>query len=285
MKTKLSSPWVANMYQYGNAPLKKCVSLRLASFVCALCIGLVTSGCVSVAELLEMDEFPRDTAVSIGNYNYVINTIKCHEVRNIGEDGDLECYAADGSKSAPVSPQGEWLMEQFDKYHDYEWGSEEHQAFLYEFHYLGGKERLANSMLQTVQATASLVQTTQQIMNSTNYNAATSSSSMPVYGANPALNGMNVWEAREFSMADWHFNNLTYFTLDNGLSYGQGGILSQRTGMITQQSNGIYSYQFGDSTYHSNGAVTRQVTDNISFTNNGTICTQITGSITRCSRN
>ena len=77
----------------------------------------ILTGCASVLESLE---YQRDTAISLGDYRYVINTQKCYEIRSISEDGVLQCYAEDGSQSAQVSPASEWQVTEFDKSFDFE---------------------------------------------------------------------------------------------------------------------------------------------------------------------
>lgn len=247
-------------------------------FINVLLVISVVSGCISMEEIAENEHYPRDTAISIGDQRYVVNTYKCAEIRRINDKGALECYAADGSKSAKVSPEGDFQRQLFDKYIDYEWGSEEHHAFLYDFYYQGGKERLANSLAQTTIAIVEI----HQAMNSSSYNQGTSTGGVPLYGTNPALNGMTVWGAREFSLADWHFNNISYFNLGNGRTYTQGGISSQTIGNLTFHSNGVKSYHFGDSIYHSNGTTSISVSDSLTYTNDGTHCLSVTSNIVQC---
>lgn len=255
--------------------------LFLSKQVVMLLIVFVISGCALISEVNEINQYPRDTAISIGERWYVISTYKCAEVRSIDDEGVLDCYAEDGTKSMPVSPGSQWQMETFKKHFDYEWGSEEHQAYLYDFYYLGGKERLANSILNSINTTVYMYKTSKNLMKSDEYITGSSKSGIPLYGSSHALSGMSIWDAREYSMADWHFNNATYFHLNSGVTYGQGGIYSQRVGNITFHKNGIKSYQFGDTIYHSNHTTTQRITENITYTSDGTHCTKI-GNMTRC---
>ncbi|MEZ5554519.1 hypothetical protein [Haliea sp.] len=247
-----------------------------------LSVVLVTSGCAPLAEIQETQKYPRDTALTIGGYSYLINTYRCAEVRSINDEGVLECYAGDGSLSAQVTPASQFQLNMFEKYVDYEWGSEEHQAFLYDFHYLGGKERLANGIVQPF---FTVFEVTKQVMDATKYSSESSATTGPIYGKDPVLEGMSAWEARQFSLASWHFSNSNYFSFGNGLTYDTGGSLSKKIGGITHHSNGLKSYHFGDSTYHSNRTTSVRIGDNMSYTSDGTICTSLTSNITRCRKN
>ncbi|MEH6589159.1 MAG: hypothetical protein V7746_02820 [Halioglobus sp.] len=243
-------------------------------------ITLVISGCISLAEIQENEQYPRDTAISIDGRYYTINTYKCSEVRNINDKGVLDCYAEDGSRSAQVTPESQFQIKMFNSYFDYDWGSEEHHAFLYNFYYLGGKEQIVNNATQSANAIFQIT----QLMNSSTYDAGRPAVGAPYYGTNPALSGMSVLGAREFTRADWHFNNIDYFSVTNGLTYSNGGISSVRIGNVTRHSNGIRSFHSGDSIYHSNGTATIKVTDRINYTNDGTHCIKLTSSITRCQK-
>lgn len=243
-------------------------------------LALLAVGCTTVSELVEIEQFPRDTAISIGERNYLINTFKCSEIRAINLAGVLECYATDGTKSVPISPASTFQMGLFEDQFEFEWGSEEHQAFLYEFHYLGGKERLASSLIGAVRAVMSTIDVI-DAMNSTYYESNELVTILPQYRNTEALIGMSAWDLRGFSIADWHLNNSTFFQINDRITFNQGGINSQRIGDIEFHSNGVRSYYFGDSIYSSNGATTRRIGDTFTASSDGTVCTIIM-EITRC---
>lgn len=248
----------------------------------AILLPLSTMGCAVVSEMVEIDQYPRDTAISIDERKYLINTFKCADIRTIDEQGVLECYAADGTKSLPVSPAGAFQLSAFEDQFEFAWGSEAHQAWLYEFHYLGGKERLARQIIGAF----TQIQNTIDIMNTTFYTANDMQVQFPQYAAPQrfeAFKGFPVKDIREYSIADWHLNNYTYFQTGN-IAYDGDEVIAQRIGRLTFHSNGLRSYDLGSTTYTSNGVSTIQINDATTYSNDGTICAAI-GNMTRCRRN
>ena len=211
----------------------------------------------------------------------MINTQKCHEIRSISEDGVLQCYAEDGSQSAPVSPASDWQVREFDKTFDFAWGSEEHQAFLHYLCYGGGFERIAKQILDSAAFAIQLHQTIDSL-SSPVYDPGSTSAAMPKYGANPVMLTMSVWEARGFSLADWHFKNATFYTTSSNLMVGSGGQRIQRVGNIGFDGGGMRSFYFGDYAYHSNGSASIATSSTSSYNNRGENCLKITENIVRC---
>lgn len=240
-------------------------------------LASITTGCTTISGVVEEVQSPRDTAIIIGKHHYLINTYKCAEARNIDEDGVIDCYAADGSRSASVAPAGDLKLSMFKKYVKFAWASEEHQAYLYNFHYQGGKERIAANLVNS----AALVYSAVNFMKEAKYSTYNSGDSHPKFGTAPELNGMSIWDAREYSIANWNLHNANLYSLGSGITFNQNGIYSRKIGNLTFHNDGTRSYQTGNSTYNTSGKLTNQITDSISYSTNGMMCMDI-GSITRC---
>ncbi len=241
-------------------------------------LSFITTGCTTISGVVEEVSYPRDTAIIIGKYHYLINTDKCAEVRNIDERGVIDCYSEDGLKSTPVTPLGDFRLSIFKKHAEFEWASEEHQAFLYYMHYQGGLERLASNLVNTV----AFVHSTANFMKEAKYSTYNSSAGFPKFGAFPELNSMSMWDAREFSIANWQLHNSSFYhNQGSGVTLNQAGIYSKKIGNLTFYNNGTRSYQIGNSTYNTNGTRTYQATDRVSYSTDGTNCLTI-GNIIRC---
>lgn len=256
-------------------------SITVVRFLFAIFSIPLFFGCASISEIAESLKYTRDTAITTGTYRYVINTEKCYEIGSISDEGVLDCYAEDGSQSAQVSPATEWQVKKFDESFDYEWGSDEHQAFLHYLYYEGGLERLASDIANSVVFAIQLHQTIDSLGSSA-YDPNSSSSMMPSYGSNPAMKGMSVWDARGFSLADWHFNNATFFNFGGNQTIGRNGQNIQRIGNFGFHSNGLRSYYFGGHTYHSNGSTSISTSSISSYNNGGQNCIKPTDNIVRC---
>lgn len=240
-------------------------------------LASIATGCTTISGVVEEVQFPRDTAIIIGEYHYLVSIYKCAEARNINEDGVIDCYAADGSRSASVAPVGDLQLSMFKKYVKFAWASEEHQAYLYNIHYQGGKERIAANLVNS----AALVYSTVNLMKEAKYSTYNSGGDYPKFGSNPELNNMSMWDAREYSIANWKLHNANLYKLGGGITSNHSGIYSKKIGDLTFYSDGTRSYQTGNSIYNTGGKLTKQITDSISYSTNGVMCMDI-GNITRC---
>lgn len=239
-------------------------------------LAMLAAGCSIVSSVVEEYSYPRDTAVNIGKYHYLINTQKCADVTRISPDGVIDCRAADRTKSASISPAGDLRMSLFNKYNKFAWGSEEHQAFLYDFHYLGGKERVAKNLVGSV----AFIYSATNAMKSTKYGSIAPGAG-PDYGSALELNKFSVWEVREYSLANWSLQNSNLYNFENGMLVSKNGIAGVKTGNITHYKNGVNEYSSGAHSYFSDDLRSMQITDSITAFSNGQFCTDI-GPIKRC---
>lgn len=246
----------------------------------AVFLTFITTGCSTISGVVEEVQFPRDTAIIIGKHHYLINTYKCAEARNIDERGVIDCYAVDGAKSTAVAPLSNLRISIFEKHAGFKWASEEHQALLYDLHYQGGKERLVGNLVNSV----ALVYLTVNLMKDVKYSTYESGAGFPIFGTAPELNNMSIWDAREYSIANWQLHNASFYhKLGNGITLSQDGGYSKQIGNLTFYSEGTRSYQSGNFIYNTNGVHTRQVTDRLSYSTDGTSCITI-GNLIRCDK-
>lgn len=246
----------------------KCIPIALIAFA--------STGC-STSLFLEEIQHPRDTAIIIGPHYYLISPYKCAKAKSIDEKGIIECYAADDSKSASVPPIGNFQRRMFEKHLPYAWASNEHQAALYHFHYQGGKEQAAANVVSALTAAHTAV----EALDSVSYAAHKSAHPTHSFGNFQELDSMSVWEAKEFSIANWHLQNSTIYNLGDNYDFSSQGFESRRLGNLSLHKGGSASYHTGNTTYHTGGMLTHQVTDSISRSSNGKHCIKIS-IVTRC---
>ncbi|WP_191628425.1 hypothetical protein [Pseudomonas fluorescens] len=257
----------------GGPILKRALHALLKTSTMGL--AALAAGCSTVSSVVEEYSYPRDTAVNIDKYHYLINTQKCADATRISPDGVIDCRAADGTKSASISPVGDLQMSLF-KYNKFAWGSEEHQALLYDFHYLGGKERMAQNLVGSV----AFIYSVNNTMKSTKYGSIATGIG-PNYGSAPELKQLSVWDAREYSLANWSLQNSNLYNFGNGTLVNKNGIVGTQIGNITYYKNGVNEYSSGSHSYFSNGLRSMQITDSITAFSNGKSCTDI-GPIKKC---
>lgn len=248
------------------------------SFLKAATAGMIalTAGCSTVSSVVEEVNYPRDTAITVGKYHYLINTEKCADATRISSDGEIDCRAADGSKSSSITPFAQWRVNILRENLKMEWGSPEHQAYLYDFHYNGGKERMAQALVGSVL----MVITVANAMKTTNYGSLPAGTG-PNYGSYPELKNLSVWDARHFDIANWSLNNSTLYDFGNGMLVNRNGFVGRKIGNITFYKDGLREYSMGSTSYFSNGMRSIQVTDSITYLSNGQNCITI-GSVRRC---
>ena len=173
--------------------------------------ALLSSGCTTLAIMQEKQEFPRDTAVIIQGNEYLINSMKCAEIRSISDDGELDCYASDGTQSAPATPAFDSQVDMSEEIWG-PWGSPAHQAHLLEYFHMGGMERNADAIAQQLIGT---YQVTKSITDSLE-----ASEQMSEDSAKMKLEGIGAWveggqsayEIHRTRKIQWHLDNGRYFT-------------------------------------------------------------------------
>jgi len=243
-------------------------------FLKAATVGMtvLTAGCATVSSVVEEVNYPRDTAITVGKYHYLINTEKCADATRISSDGEIDCRAADGSKSSSITPFAQWRVNALRGHLKMEWGSPEHQAFLYDFHYKGGKERMAQALVGSVLMVAAVT----NAMKTTNYGSLPAGTG-PNYGSYPELKKLSVWDARQFDIANWSLNNSILYDFGNGMLANRNGFAGRKIGDFTYYDNGLREYSMGSTSYFSNGTRSIQVTETITVISNGQTCNNISG--------
>jgi hypothetical protein len=173
--------------------------------------AVVGTGCTTIAIVNESKSFPRDTAIVLNDEKYLINTIKCAEVRGVSEEGVLDCYAIDGTQSAPVVPANALQVSLTESRSGLEWASPEHQAWLFNYFHGGGQERaLANMQagLAHIRSTLDLIDTIEAAEQ-----MEQDEIKLNMEGFKASLTGgMSARQAHRALMVQWHLNNSRYFT-------------------------------------------------------------------------
>lgn len=126
--------------------------------------SIMFSGCASLDEAIEAYQYQPDLPIMVEGNAYQVNIIKCAKIRDITEDDRLVCYDAEGNKSASISPVSDFRVNYF-KDRGIEWGSVEHQAFVYNFLYNGGMEMAVDSFAQSVSTIKENVKTTKKFLD------------------------------------------------------------------------------------------------------------------------
>ncbi|NNA05138.1 hypothetical protein, partial [Pseudomonas lundensis] len=146
------------------------------------------------------------------------------------------------------------------------------QAFLYDFHYKGGKERMAQALVGSVLMVAAVT----NAMKTTNYGSLPAGTG-PNYGSYPELKKLSVWDARQFDIANWSLNNSILYDFGNGMLANRNGFAGRKIGDFTYYDNGLREYSMGSTSYFSNGTRSIQVTETITVISNGQTCNNISG--------
>lgn len=167
------------------------------------------SGCASV--FAELDGFPEDTAILIGDVAYQINTVKCARIKAIDQYGVLDCYDSDGRQFAPISPVAEWRRTYIKEKMGMEWASPEHQAWLTYMTHGGGNEKAAEAIASGVlQAYSSIMSLSKSIDKSREMQVQ--EAQMKLQGVQAyATGGMPAWQAHQQQVVQWHLDNTQFF--------------------------------------------------------------------------
>lgn len=167
-------------------------------------------GCASFSADIEGIDYPRDTAILIGDFAYRINTIKCAQVKAVGENGVLDCYDSEGRQSASISPASDLNRKYLKENMGMEWASPEHQAYLFDFYHRGGKEKMVGGFINSVQQVAALRNFSDSLEKSRTINLT--SAKMKIKGVEAYMSGgMSAWQVHQFNASQWHLNNSRYF--------------------------------------------------------------------------
>ena len=212
---KIDSAFIASLpnkirNKYLKAYILTRIHQKLLTLLSISSFFLLT-GCASIkAELQEID-YPKDTAILIGDSAYQINTVKCAKIKAIGEDGTLDCYDFDGIKSASITPVSDWRRNYLKENLGIKWASPEHQAFLFNYFHGGGKEKTANAILKAYGAIAAAKKLTDSLEKSKEIE--TQAAKMKIKGIEAyATGGMPAWHAHKFKTTQWHLENSRYFS-------------------------------------------------------------------------
>lgn len=173
-------------------------------------VATLSASCSTIEIMQESSEFPRDTAVIIGERNYLLNPIKCAEIRDIDEKGELDCYDTDGVQSAPVSPAAAFQARILKSQFNIDWGTPEHQEMLIHYLYEGGMEQA----LQGIQESMSLMSEMLSIIDTieTSQQMDRDEIGLRIEGINASLaGGTPALRAHRSRMMTWHMNNSRYF--------------------------------------------------------------------------
>ena len=172
---------------------------------------LLSSGCTALAIMQEKQKFPRDTAVIIQGNEYLINHTKCAEILSISDDGELDCYAPNGSQSAPVTPAFDSQVDITEENWGY-WGSPAHQAFLFDYFNMGGMERNAEAIAQQLIGTYQITKSITDTLDASK-KMDQDSAKMELEGVGAWVKGgQSAWEAHSARKIQWHLDNAQYFT-------------------------------------------------------------------------
>lgn len=173
-------------------------------------VALLSTGCTTLAIMQEKQKWPRDTAVTIQGSEYLINSIKCAEIRSISGDGELDCYASDGTQSAPVTPAFNLQISMVEENWGY-WGSPAHQAFLLEYFHMGGMERnaaaIGQQLMGTYQATKSTIDSLEASKQMSEDSAKMKLEGIGAWSAG----GQSAYEIHRTRRIQWHLDNASYF--------------------------------------------------------------------------
>lgn len=170
-------------------------------------------GCTTLSREFESISYPPDKAILIGDVAYQINAEKCAEIKNISEDGTLDCYDMEGKQSASISPTSEWRRNIIEE--RFKWASPEHQAFLFYLFHEGGAQKVVASAVNSAQQAYGSAAAIKSLADSSR-----ASREMTIEGAKMSMKGtqaymtggMTAWQAHQSTLVQWHLNNAKYFS-------------------------------------------------------------------------
>lgn len=188
--------------------------MKLKMNLVLICFLFLCS-CSNVAYIYESQKYPRDTAIILNGNYYQINMFKCAEIRSVSEDGVLECYSATGDVSATQPPISDFDKNIIESYLNVKFGSEEHNKYLFNYYYKGGKEEnqrkasVAMNNLKSANNTIDMLKESEKIEHQA---FKKSVSNIGVY-----FKGSSDIQEHRQDMIRWHLRNAVYF-FDKGFN-------------------------------------------------------------------
>lgn len=182
------------------------------SFLISFSFSFSLIGCASLTA--ELEGFPADTAILIGDVAYQINTVKCAQIRAIGQHGSLDCYDSEGRQSASISPVAEWRRTYVEEKMGMDWASPEHQAYLTYMFHGGGNEKAAKAIASGALQAYGSIQSARNLLKSIDKSneIQVQAAQMRLQGMQAyASGGMPAWQAHQFKVVQWHLDNSRFF--------------------------------------------------------------------------
>lgn len=180
----------------------------------AIASSFLLGGCASLKAGLEGIDHPADTAILIGDVAYQINTVKCAQIKAIGEDGALDCFDSESRQSASITPVSEWRRNFLKEKMGMDWASPEHQAFLFNYFHEGGQEKAMGALLSSVQQAYGTYASAKNLSDSLRKSGEIEmqSAQMKIKGIGAYMSGgMPAWQAHQSDVSQWHLANSRYF--------------------------------------------------------------------------
>ena len=175
-------------------------------------LTLLLGGCTSLPAELESISYPPDMAILITNVPYMVNSVKCAEIRSIGAERELHCYDAEGNKSAVITPVSEFRRNITKEKLGFEWASAEHQAFLFDFIHNGGADRAVGQMTGTMMKAYSTAKGIHDLHEKQN-EISEQEAEMKLKGTSAYLSGgMSAWQKHQFDVVQWRLDNSRFFS-------------------------------------------------------------------------
>jgi hypothetical protein len=187
---------------------------RKISVLLVISSSFLLGGCASIKAELQGMDYPPDTAILIGDIAYQISTIKCAQIKAIGEYGELDCYDLEGQQSASITPVSDWRRSLLKEKMDIEWASPEHQAYLFKYFHGGGKEKAARAIISSVQQVYGTYAAVKDLSDTIDKSREidTQSAKMKIKGVEAYVSGgMPAWHAHQSNVTQWHLDNSRYF--------------------------------------------------------------------------
>lgn len=192
--------------------LKRKIAVLLAI---AISSSFLLGGCASLKESKEVFEgYQPDTAILIGDVPYLINTVKCAQIKSIGENGALDCYDSEGRQSASITPFANWRRNFIKEKMGMEWASPEHQDYLYYMIHGGGNQKVVGEFVNSMQQVRASYASVKNLNDSISKSREISSqeAQMKIKGVAAYMSGgMPAWLAHQSNVIQWRLDNSRYF--------------------------------------------------------------------------
>ena len=172
------------------------------------------TGCASVHPDFPHNEFQADTPILVRGVAYQINTTACAQIRAVDKNGALDCYDVQGRQSASITPVGSFRQYLVKNELGLIWGSPEHQAFVFDYFYGGGKQRAQQAIMGSVQGVYGAYASTKSMLNMIDKSKAIDAQSAQQKAIGVAAymsGGWPAWHAHQMNLAQWHLQNAQYF--------------------------------------------------------------------------